>query len=580
MYINNREEVNYHEFMTGLRNMHGYTLDKVRMGVCSESALDRFEKGNRVAEKLMRDRLVARLGVSCERYEDYLLPKEYMQWKQRMQIVQAIESGKIDAARKKLKEYEKIRKRNGINKQFVEAMHYMLLTMEGAAEELRYDSIKRAVRFTVLNYKKALNGECLLADQEINLMLEQLSLEKPKEKVLDEGAWRISQYEKLLHYIETSCWEKLQKAKVYPKVVCYIGFQLLKQELLEDEIRQGIKRCQDAIDLLRETGCFYYLMELTEIGLDLAKRLKEVADSDEKWDELEHWIDQNESRKATLAALGAEYQVDIRMSNFCYFYHENECHNIVEVLEGRRKLLGLSRKKLANGICSLKTIIRFEREGVGPSLELARCLFEKMGLCAEYRRSCVITTDVKVLQISDEVVRNIDSGFFEEGELNLMRLKDRISMDISHNKQQVLRWETSLDWKRQALEKEEVFERTKRALEYTLPIEALGKGRDMFLSRSEWMLVYDLAFKTTGELQAPSVQMIENYYVSKMGSGHESGCICILEHFGSGLVRFYREMGEYERSNQMEKALIKACLINKRSGVFSELLYNKIWHIC
>lgn len=579
MYVNNREEINYHSFMTALRNMRGYSLKKVCKGVCGESGMNRFEKGNRVAEKLVRDRLVARLGISCEKYEDYLQPKEYARWEQRQQIIQAVEERRLDVAKQKLKAYEKTPGLNSTNQQFIEAMRFMILTIEGASEERRYISIERAVKLTVADLEEALKGEHLLSDQEVNLILEQMYLAKSEAEGLDEAVWRISEYEKLLHYIEGSCWEKLQKAKVYPKVVYYIGLQLVKLELSENELRQGIKRCQDAIELLRDTGLFYYLSELAELGFVLAERLKAFLVSDAEHYELENWVAKSKTWKSAFTSLCAEYKVDAGMLDFCYLYCENECHNIVNVLEYRRKMLGLSRSKLGEGICSAKTIVRFEREGVNPSLELVRRLFEKMGICAEYRRSRVLTTDVNALLLSNEVVRNINSGLYEDGKSNLKRLKKLLCMDISYNKQEVLRWETILGWKRQAFGKEELLERTKRALEYTLPTSVLGESEEMFLSRNEWLLVYDLAFKTTGELQASSVQMIEDYYVSKMKKRQVRGCIYVLELLGGGLASFLGNEGQYEKSNQISEALLRECLFHKRSGVLSELLYNKIYNI-
>jgi len=414
MYVNNREEINYHSFMTALRNKHGYSLKKVCTGVCGESGMNRFEKGNRVAEKLMRDRLIARLGISCEKFEDYLQPKEYARWEKRMHIVHAIEERQLEVAKQELKEYENFSNLNCVQKQFIEAMRFMILTLEGAPEEVLLDCIKRAVSLTVPNQKQALEGKHLLSIQEINLILEQIRLEKLKEGSRSGSKWRLTEYEKLIAYIERSCWEEEQKAKIYPKVVYYIGLELLPQELIEDD-----------------------------------------------------------------------------RSDFGFLYHENECYNIVKVLECRRKMLGFSRATLGEEVCSAKTIIRFEREGVSPTLELTRRLFEKMGMCAEYRRSMIVTSDVDALFLWDEITRNLNNGDYEEGDVNLKRLKKMICMDIPQNQQELLRLDTLLKWKRKEINAEEFSKNMKKALEYTLPLEVLQKEGEKFLTRNERLLVYD-----------------------------------------------------------------------------------------
>ena len=414
MYVNNREQINHHSFMTALRNKHGYSLKKVCTGVCGESGMNRFEKGNRVAEKLMRDRIIARLGISCEKFEDYLQPKEYAKWEKRMHIVQAIKERRLEVAKQELKAYENSSNLNCVQKQFIEAMHFMILTLEGASEEVRRDCIKRAVSLTVPNQKQALEGMHLLSVQEINLILEQIRLEKSKEGNQFDSKWRLTEYEKLLAYIENSCWEDIQKAKIYPKVVYYICLELLSQKLTEDN-----------------------------------------------------------------------------RSDFCFLYYENECYNIVKVLECRRKMLGFSRTTLGEGVCSAKTIIRFEREGVSPSLELTRRLFEKMGICAEYRRAMVVTTDVDALFLWDEITRNLNNGDYEEGEANLKRLKKLLHMDIPQNQQELLRLDTLLKWKRKEISAEDFSKNMEKALEYTLPLEALKKEGEKFLSRNERLLVCD-----------------------------------------------------------------------------------------
>ncbi|MBP3677485.1 MAG: hypothetical protein J6I97_03975, partial [Agathobacter sp.] len=296
MYINERDQINYHGFLRALREMHQIREIRVCKGICSESAMNRFENGNRVAEKLMRDRLTARLGISGEKYEDYLQPKEYVIWEKRLRIVKAIEKSDLKTAKKELAAYEEQSGVNRIHVQFVEAMRYMILTLEGASEEELTACIQKAVKCTVSNVSKALDGEHLLADQEINLIAEQMRLCSPKKVVRDVNAWRISEYEKLIAYMDDSRWEKLQKAKVYPKVVYYICQCLLEKELTEEECRRGLELCHTAIELLRDTSRLYYFIELTEIRRELATRLqqhgitaKEKAQLDEMLTENNEW---------------------------------------------------------------------------------------------------------------------------------------------------------------------------------------------------------------------------------------------------------------------------------------------------
>lgn len=578
MYVNDRDQINYHGFLTALRTMRGYVLKDVSTGVCCESGMNRFEKGNRVAEKLVRDRLTARLGVSCEKYEDYLQPREYVRWEQRLRIIKAIEKRNLNDAKQELEKYEKFPSLNRTNQQFVEAMRYTILALDGATEAELYACIKKAVKLTVPNIQKALAGEHLLADQEINLILEQMRLETPKKAIADEKMWRIAEYEKLISYMDNSCWEKLQKAKVYPKVVYYICTLLLSKDLTEPEIRRGLELCHTAIELLRDTSRLYYFIELTECRRALATHLMALDVSAGEHAQLEEMLDENNQWEVVFKDLYAEYKVAPYMSDFCFLYYENECHDMVEVIETRRNMLGLSRAKLGEDICSEKTIIRFEREGVNPSIELVRRLFDKMGMCAEYRRGMVITTDVNALMLWNEVTRNMNDCAYEIWEMNLNRLKSLLSMSIPHNRQEVMRLETIMSFKKGIIGKNELFESTKKALEYTLSLEALEKSGKKYLTRNEILFVYDFAFKTMGEFQEISLRIVKEYCDEKVENSIVSDTICVLEIVASVMASYLGDVGSYSDSNKWSNVLLKECLINRRMGVLADVLYNKIWN--
>lgn len=579
MYVNDRDQINYHGFLTALRTMRGYSLKQVSTGVCCESGMNRFEKGNRVAEKLVRDRLTARLGVSCEKYEDYLQPKEYVKWEQRMRIIRVIEKRNLKAARKELREYEKIQNLNRTNQQFVETMRFMILTLDGASEEDLRACIKKAVKLTVPNVKKALDGEHLLSDQEINLILEQMHLEVPKNVIKDERNWRISEYEKLISYMDNSCWEKLQKAKVYPKVVYYICKQLLSKDVSEEEARHGLELCYTAIELLRDTSRLYYFIELTETRRALATRLMEFdIDISEKTN-LEEMLSENNQWESVFKDLYKEYKVAPYMSDFCYLYYENECHDMVKVIETRRNMLGLSRVKLGEGICTEKTIVRFEREGVNPSIELVRRLFDKMGMCAEYRRARVITTDVNALMLSMEVTKNMNDYDFENWEKNLDKLEQSLCMNILYNKQEISRLKAMLKRRSKMIDSKKFYDLSKEVFEYTLPVSVLEKSCKGHLTRGEITGLFDFAFGTTGRVAQKSMEMIQEKY-GKITNNEEIevASLCVYEFVTEELESYLGNNKEFEKSNGISHRMIKECLSHKRMGVIPDNLYNIVWN--
>ena len=580
MYINERDQINYHGFLGALREMHQIREIRVCKGICSESAMNRFENGNRVAEKLMRDRLTARLGISGEKYEDYLQPKEYVIWERRLRIVKAIEKSDLKTAKKELAAYEEQSGLNRIHVQFVEAMRYMILTLEGASEEELTACIQKAVKCTVSNVSKALDGEHLLADQEINLIAEQMRLCPPKKVVRDVNAWRISEYEKLIAYMDDSRWEKLQKAKVYPKVVYYICQCLLEKEMTEEECRRGLELCHTAIELLRDTSRLYYFIELTEIRRELAGRLQQHGIPAKEKTQLDEMLTENNEWEKLFKGLYAQYEVAPYMSDFCYLYYETECHNMVAVIEARRNMLGLSRVRLGKGVCTERTIIRFEREGANPTIEMVRRLFDKMGLCAEYRRAPIIVQDGEALRTHWDIISNISALKNKEAEDSLHRLTTEVNMDILFNKQEVERLQNLLMFRKGEISQEELHARAINSFQSTLPLNAVQKGLEragVYLTRAEVECAYDMAFYGSGEMSDACKNYIEQR-CDTMLNGFQPLMLPTFELLETRWASELGNRGESLESDAISTAVLKECLSYRKAQYLAENIYNIVWN--
>ncbi len=580
MYVNDRDQINYHGFLRALRAMHGVPQGYVSKGICTTSGMNRFENGNRIAEKLMRDRLTARLGISGETYEDYLLPKEYDAWKHRMRIIKAIEERAIVEAQKELAQYEKRPKLNNLNKQFIKAMQYNILLLEGASEEELFTCVTDAIKHTVPSVEKALARAHLLADQEVNLLAERIYLYKCPKVVCDINTWRIGEYERLISYIDTSRWEKLQKAKVYPKIAYYIGQCIMAKDCNETDLKRGLELCDEAIDLLRDTSRLYYFIELLEMRRSLAERMiKEFSLEKKIYVKLQSMLDENNTWERVFKELYAEYHVPVYMSNFCYLYYETECHNMVEVEELRRTMLGISRIKLCEGVCADRTLIRIEREGANPTIEVMRRLFEKMGLCAEYKRAPIITTDADVLTIDYErLVRAANDVNVEEGLKIIDYIKSRINMDLPFNKQSIMRYENIVRYNANKIDLDELGKRTYDVLLCTLPALAMSTKKEKYLTNTELECVQTLAFGTNNEIRKNCIKLVTKMCEEQIQKGIDVERLALFELL---MERYASELGDerrYDESTAISEFMMKECLLHYKMDNLSSFIYNKVWN--
>ena len=68
-----KDEINFHKFLDAMRQLKDVTLEQVCDGLCTSGMMKRIECGDRLPEKQMRDRIMARMGVPLDGYEDFII---------------------------------------------------------------------------------------------------------------------------------------------------------------------------------------------------------------------------------------------------------------------------------------------------------------------------------------------------------------------------------------------------------------------------------------------------------------------------------------------------------------------------
>ena len=72
-----KELQNFYSLLKNIREYRGISLAQLSLGLCTPSILHYFENGDRIPNYFMRNRLMARLGISPEEFEDYVEDEEY-----------------------------------------------------------------------------------------------------------------------------------------------------------------------------------------------------------------------------------------------------------------------------------------------------------------------------------------------------------------------------------------------------------------------------------------------------------------------------------------------------------------------
>ncbi len=571
------DEMNFHRMLNTTRQFREVTLEQVCAGLCSVSMMKRIECGERIPQKQMRDRILARMGVPLDGYEEYLSVEEFEQWELRQKLLKSIENKKVTEAETYLNAYRVYEKQNPVEAQYCDAMELMILQMKKAPVERQQAVVAHAVGLTMPGIENGLSENRLLSEQELNLLAEYVRLREYNGVLEKELEWREKQYQEILQYIEHSLLDDFCRAKIYPKVVYYLSEHILNKEKTEETLRTGIKRCNEAIELLRDSSRLYYFIEIIEVLERLTKEYEFCLKRTERQEEinvLQKNLHEKKVWKDVIVELYIKENVSPYIENFCYLYRGVESCCIGDVIRIRRQMLGMTKEKLCEGICSVKTLTRIEHKKAKTQMAIIRELFKRVGLCAEYIRAKVITCDYRALELAEKCSWYQNNQKFEECNRCLWELEQVLNMDIPQNKQFIICNYLLLSFKQKRISEEEFMKQMMEVLEYTIPLECILGKEKIFLSRDEATIIYNVAARAENIYMETVRKICEQFETDIDISSHMRRYELLM----TGLISYDGNRGNYEESNRLSNSLLRKSLRCRRSHVLSIAIYNNLWN--
>ena len=248
-----------------------------------------------------------------------------------------------------------------------------------------------------------------------------------------------------------------------PKIVYYYlreVFSVAASEMPEQS-EESLHVCNQAIEMLRNTGTAYYLIELLEAKC----KLLGITGTDT----LEY---KDTTELVNLCKrLYSEYQISLYMQDCVYLYRQRWVFYIGDVLRIRRKMFGLTQEELCKGICVPKTLRRIEKMERNMQQDMLGAVMRRLGLSKEYQRARLVTNDAEVVKLSEKLSGCRNNFDVENAREFLYLIKKKISFEIPENRQYFIEAEASLDWMEGRISKEEFVRRENDALRCTLNTE-------------------------------------------------------------------------------------------------------------
>ena len=572
VYPQSEADQDFAKLLKNIRTEENVSLDQLAMGLMSASQLVKIENGERPINKNIRDRLLERLGIAKELYENLLDLCDFEEWDYKKKILSAIQNKKIEDAYRLLKEYKAhLRENDRINHQFILAMWGEVLKQEGASKEKIAECYRKAVILTIPDAEKVWSEKRPLSVLEMNLLLETI--------IYGNNMDYLHKCRVLMEYIDTGYYDEIMKAKIYPKIVySYLKKQILFKEYWNVETQtENLKICEKAIDKLRDAGRTYYLVELLEIEIQILETMPEDAVT-------EH-LEKNETDKinareliSVIKNLYAEYEVPAYMQDCTYFYQQKWIFSMKDVLRTRRAMFGLTQEQLCEGICSVKSLRRAEKGQTDMQRETLKKLLNRLGLSGQMQWSRLITSDREVIRMAEELADYINDRKFSVASKQLESLKSRIDLDIPQNKQYFLEKQALLEFEQGKVTREEFVKMEKEALECTLCAENLYRKENVYLTEREIICISNSWKGMEGKQKRESINLILRLYDNYALNNGLSQAISVYEIVTEAAVNELGNSGEHVRAEKIDRKSIKASLSCRRVWDIHYKIYDILWN--
>lgn len=570
MKIPTESDQDFPRFLKRVRKEENVYLEQLAEGLMTVSQLARIEKGQRPIPKNMRDRLLGRLGIASDLYENLLNIEDYAAWEQQRNILRAVEQRETGKAQELIEAYERQAPNyDRIRRQFCLMMRAEVLRQQGADPDVIADCYDAAVKCTVPDIEELCLEAKLLSIQEINIILEYEYCHKRGDfagKCMD-----------LMRYVEHAVYDDLSKVKIYPKIVYYY----LREAFSERDHRGAenagriLRICDRAVEMLRDTGRAFFLLEILEIKTKLLEYMTTVSEEREA---LRLEYQESAELAGLLRELAAEYDVPAYMQDCTYLYQQRWVFYIGDVLRIRREMYGLTQKELCRGICSVKTLRRTEKKEANMQHAYLGALLRRLGLSKEFQRARIATSDRDALKIWDQIIICRNNRDFKRCRELLSQIREKLSPDIPQNRQYLIELEATLDWMENKITCKEYAEREEEALLCTLNKKELNIKDDIYLTEMEVSCIRNRIHGLKETEKREQIDFLLRLFELYERESILSDCIVMYEYVIRFVASELGNAGEYERATQLDRKVLREDYTCRRVWLISFLLYDILWN--
>lgn len=598
------------KYLMQLRRKDNISMSVICDGICNVSTMSRIENGEKDVSKIVQDRLLGRLGVAPENFENMIFSDEYERWELRQNIISLIQHEEMDEAERLLEHLEKSGKLFERSKssedldailelQFYLSMKAQISCYRCADEKEIRKLYADALRQTVTGFEAKQGYREFFANKRLSVEEINLLIEYGRYMPETRG---ITFMRCIVEYIESIQFSELAMAKIYPKSIYYLYiFERRKGINSNKKILSLLERITRAIECLRNAQRAFYLCELLDIKIELLKTINESmneTDIDSQDYIYNNIIDMdygahfgNTSNfsynaqlnwcmylRTVLSEIYDRYGIREDTFEYGYIYVDREVYCIEDVIRIRREMLHMSMLALCRDICSERTISRIERKMTKPQRTIVHRLFKRLGLSGEFNSSELISSDIDAQNLLGELRDSINNK--ENIKVNniLVDLKKYISTDIPQNKQVLYRVNACNLRVAKKISDEEFIRHIIEALECTVPYDVATAQGEKYLTTGELTCLNNILI--TKATNVPEFKQTYRALLNILDSKKNSinNFLSMYEFIMQPIASYQGDCGEYEKSDIHEKEIIVNTLRNKRVTIIQVAMYGMLWN--
>ncbi len=552
-------------FLQRMREERGIIFEQLVEGLMPISQISRIVKGERPVHKDMRDRLLGRFGIASDLYENLLDIEDYKAWECQRDILAAVERREAQDALRLIAEYEEqIPPKEKLKQQFCLVMKAEVLKQKNADRAEIGECYEKAVKLTVPKVEHLCMEKCMLSIQEINMVLEY------EFYASDRGRNFLEKCRELLAFVENGVYDELSRVKIYPKIAFYYLREVFAEQggRTAEELIESLRICNQAIEILRDTGRAFYLLEL----LEMKCRILGIVGND--------GAECRESMELAdlLRGLYEEYEVPAYMQDCVYLYRQRWVFYVGDVLRIRRSMYGMTQEELCKGICVTKTLRRSEKMERTMHQDSLEMVMRRLGLSKEYQRAWLVTNDRAVLKLKKEMAICRNNRDVKRCRELLNQLQEMLSFEIPENRQFIMEYKVSLDWMEGKITNEEFAAREEDALQCTLNTKKLLYTDEMYLTEMEVLCIRKKMQGLEGNEKRKQIDFLMHFFELFEKKHMLSDCVVMYEFVMARMASELANMGEYQLATQLDDKILKESLKYRRIASTADILYDLAWN--